>query len=98
MSWKDIQDIQWQSDLFENSEDHDINKRSETSVTSSNCAWEHSISWSHAEVTLSDRTCKSTWKWSSEQDDRQSIQIISIADWVSAHWDDDTTDTHTETD
>ena len=36
VSWKDIQDIQWQSDLSENSESQDINKRSDTSAKNSN--------------------------------------------------------------
>ena len=36
---------------------------------SSDYAWEHSILKSHAEVTLSDETCKNTQKWSNEQDD-----------------------------
>ncbi len=36
---------------------------------SSNCTWKHLILRSHAEVILSDETCRSTWKWSNEQDD-----------------------------
>ncbi len=51
----------------------DINKRSNTSATSSDYAWEHSILRSHAEVTLSDETCRSTWKWSDEQDNWRCI-------------------------
>ncbi len=69
VSWKDIQDIQWQLNLSEDSESHDINKESDTSVMSSDCTWEHSISRDHVEVTLNDRICRSAWKWSSKQDD-----------------------------
>ncbi len=98
MSWKDIQNIQWQSDLSENSENHDINKRSDTSAKSSDCTWEHLILKDHAEVTLSDKTCRSIWKWSSRQDDWRCTWVISITDRASAHWDDDETDAHTETD
>ena len=65
---------------------------------SSNCTWEHSILKSHAEVTLSDKTCRSTWKWSNEQNDWRCIWFISIIDWISMHWSDDKTDAHTETD
>jgi len=90
--WKDIQDIQWQSNLSESNESHDINKRSDTSVTSSDCTWEHLILRSHAEVTLSDKTCRSAWKWSSKQDDWWCTWVVFIADWASAHWDDDVTD------
>ncbi len=64
----------------------------------SDCTWEHSILRSHAEVTLSDRICRSAWKWSSKQDDWWCTWVIFIADWASAHWDDDVTDAHTETD
>jgi len=96
--WKDIQNIQWQSDLSENSESHDINKRSDTSAMNSDCTWEHSISRSHAEVTLSDKTRRSARKWSSRQDDWRCTWVVSIADQASTHWDDDVIDTHTETD
>jgi len=53
---------------------------------------------SHAEVTLSDEICRSTWKWSNEQDDWWYTWFVFIADWASAHWSDDKIDTHTETD
>ncbi len=66
-------------------------------ATSSDCTWEHSILRSHAEVTLSDETCRSTWKWSDEQNDWWCIWFVFIADWTSAHWSDDEIDTYTET-
>ena len=65
---------------------------------SSNCTWEHSILRSHAEATLSDETCRSTWKWSDEQDDWWCTWFVSIVNWASVHWSDDETDIHTETD
>ncbi len=65
---------------------------------SSDYAWEHSISRSHIKVTLSDKTCKSTWKWSNEQNDWWCTQFVFIIDWASTHWSDDKTDAHTETD
>ena len=52
---------------------------------------------SHAEVTLSDETCRSTWKWSDEQNDWWCTWFVFIIDWVSMHWSDDETDAHTET-
>ena len=64
---------------------------------SSNCTWEHSILKSYVEATLSDETCRSTWKWSNEQDDWWCTQFIFIADWVLTHWSDDETDAQTET-
>ncbi len=64
----------------------------------SDCAWEHSILRSHAEVTLSDETCRSTWKWSDEQSDWQCTWFVFIIDWVSMHWSDDKINAHTETD
>ncbi len=63
-----------------------------------NCAWEHLILRSHAEVTLSDETCRSTWKWSNEQDDWWHTWFVFITDWVSTHWSDNKIDAHTETD
>jgi len=51
----------------------------------------------HAEVTLSDETCRSTWKWSDEQNDWWCTWFIFIADWALTHWSDDKIDTHTET-
>jgi len=39
------------------------------SAKSSNCTWEHLILKDHAEVTLSDKIHRSTWKWSSRQND-----------------------------
>ena len=63
---------------------------------SSDCIWEHLILRSHAEATSSDETCKSTWKWSDEQDDWWCTWFVSIADWASAHWNDDEIDIHTE--
>ncbi len=65
---------------------------------SSDCTWEHLILRSHAEVTLSSKICRSTWKWSNEQDDWWCTWFVFIADWASAHWSDDETDAHTETD
>jgi len=56
------------------------------------------ISRSHTEATLSDKTCRNTWKWSDEQDDWRCTWFVFIADWASAHWSDDETDAHTETD
>jgi len=53
---------------------------------------------SHAEVTLSDKTCRNTQKWSDEQNDWWCTWFVFIADWASKHWSDDETDTHTETD
>ncbi len=53
---------------------------------------------SHAEVTLSDETCRSTWKWSDEQDDWQCTWFVFITDWASTHWSDNKTDAHTEID
>ncbi len=50
------------------------------SAMSSDCTWEHSILRSHAEVTLNDETCKSTWKWSNEQNDWWCTWVVSIAD------------------
>jgi len=47
---------------------------------------------------LSDETCRSTWKWSDEQDDWWCTWFIFITDWASAHWSDNKIDTHTETD
>ncbi len=47
---------------------------------------------------MNDRTCRSVWKWSSRQDDWWCTWVIFIADQASAHWDDDETDAHTETD
>jgi len=47
---------------------------------------------------LSDKTCRSTWKWSDEQDNWRCIWFIFIADWASAHWSDNKIDAHTETD
>ncbi len=64
---------------------------------SSDCTWKHLILRSHAEVTLSDKTCKSTQKWSNEQDDWWCTWFVFIADWASMHWSDDKIDTHTET-
>ncbi len=52
---------------------------------SSDCTWEHSILRSHAEVTLNDEICKSTWKWSNEQNDWWCTWVVSIADWASMH-------------
>jgi len=95
---KDIQNVQWQSDLSENNENHNINKRSDTSAMNSNYAWKHSLLKSHAEVALSDKACKSAWKWSNKQDDWRCIQTVAIADQASAYKDSDVTDTHTETD
>ncbi len=66
-------------------------------ATSSDCTWKHSILKSHDEVTLNDKTCRSTWKWSDEQDDWWHIQFVSTADWALTHWSDDETDAHTET-
>ncbi len=63
-----------------------------------NCTWEHSILRNHVEVTLSDKTCKSTWKWSDEQSDWWCIWFVFIADWALMHWSDDEIDIHTETD
>jgi len=98
VSWKDIQDIQWQSNLFENNESHDINKRSDTSAMNSDCIWEYLISRNHAEVTLNNRTRRSAQKWSNRQDDWWCTWVIFIADQASAHWNDDVTDVYTETD
>ncbi len=64
----------------------------------SDCTWEHSILRSHAKVTLSDETCRSTWKWSDEQDDWWCTWFVSIADWALMHWSDDEIDAHTEID
>ncbi len=63
----------------------------------SDCTWKHLILRSYAEVTLNDKTCKSTWKWSNEQDDWWCTQFVFITDWASMHWSDDKTDAHTET-
>ncbi len=68
------------------------------STTSLDYTWKHSILRSHAEVTLSNKTCRSTWKWSDEQDDWWYIWFIFIVDWMLMHWSDDKIDTHTETD
>ncbi len=65
---------------------------------SSDYTWEHLILRSHTKVTLSDETCRSTWKWSNEQDDWWCTWFVFIADWASAHWSDDKTDAHTEID
>ena len=65
---------------------------------SSDCTWEYLILRSHAEAILSDKTCRSTWKWSNEQDDWQHTQFVSIADWASTHWSDNKINIHTETD
>ncbi len=65
---------------------------------SSDCTCEHSILRSHAEVTLNDKICRSAWKWSSKQNDWWYTWFVSIADWALAHWSDDETDAHTETD
>ncbi len=65
---------------------------------SSDCTWEHLILRSHAEATLSDETCRSTTKWSNEQDDWRCTWFISITDWASMHWSDDKTNAHTEID
>ncbi len=63
---------------------------------SSDCTWEHLILRSHAEATLNDETCRSTWKWSNEQDNWQCTKFVFIADWASMHWSDDKTDTYTK--
>jgi len=47
---------------------------------------------------LSDETCKSTQKWSNEQDDWWCTWFIFIADWALTHWNDNKIDAHTETD
>jgi len=65
-------------------------------VTSSDCTWEHSILKSHAEVTLSDKTCRSAQKWSSRQNNWWCTWVVSIVDQASAYWNNDATDTHTE--
>ena len=65
---------------------------------SSDCTWEHLILRNYAEVTLNDKTCKSTWKWSDEQNDWWCTWFIFITDWASMHWNNDKTDAHTETD
>ncbi len=62
----------------------------------SDCTWKHLILKSHAEVILNDKTCKSTWKWSDEQNDWWYTWFVSITDWASVHWSDDETDAHTE--
>ncbi len=64
----------------------------------SDCAWEHSLLKSHAEVVLNDETCKSAWKWSDKQDNWWCTQTVTIADQASAYEDSDATDTHTKTD
>ncbi len=65
---------------------------------SSNCTQEHLILKSHAEATLNDETCRSTQKWSNEQDDWWCTQFVFIADWISTHWSDNKIDAYTETD
>jgi len=60
--------------------------------------WKHLILRSHAEVTLSSKTCRSTWKWSDEQNDWWCTQFVFITDWALTHWSDDKIDAHTETD
>ncbi len=65
---------------------------------SSDYTWKHLILRSHAEATLSNETCRNTWKWSNEQNDWQRTWFVSIADWTSTHWSDDKIDAHTETD
>ncbi len=52
---------------------------------------------SHTEVTLSDKICRSTWKWSNKQDDWWCTWFIFIVDWALMHWSDDKIDAHTET-
>ncbi len=63
-----------------------------------NCTWEHLTLKSHAKVTLSDETCRSTQKWSDEQDDWWCTWFVSIIDWASMHWSDNKIDIYTETD
>ncbi len=63
-----------------------------------NHAWEHLILRSHAEAILNNEICRSTWKWSDEQDDWWHTWFVFIADWASTHWSDDKIDAHTETD
>ncbi len=48
---------------------------------------------------MSDETCRSTWKWSNEQDDWWCTWFVFdfIADWALMHWSDDKIDVHTET-
>ncbi len=65
---------------------------------SSDYTWEHLILRSHAEVTLSDETCRSTWKWSDKQNDWWCTWFIFITDWALMHWSDNKIDAHTETD
>ncbi len=65
---------------------------------SSDCTWKHLILKSHAEVILSDKTCRNTRKWSDEQDDWWCTWFVFITDWALIHWSDDKIDTHTETD
>ncbi len=67
------------------------------SAMSLNHAWKHLILRSHAKVTLSDKICRSTWKWSDKQDDWWYTWFIFIADWASMHWSNDEIDAHTET-
>ncbi len=63
---------------------------------SSDHAWKHLILKSYAEATLNSKICRSTWKWSDEQNDWWHIWFVFIADWVSMHWSDDKIDIHTE--
>ncbi len=64
---------------------------------SSSCTWKHLILKSYTETTLSDKICRSTWKWSDEQNDWWCIWFVFIIDWASMHWSDNKIDAHTET-
>ena len=64
----------------------------------SDCTWKYSISRNHAEVTLSNETCKNTQKWSDKQNDWRCTWFVSITDWASTHWSDNKINAHTETD
>ncbi len=64
----------------------------------SDCTWKHLILKSHAEVTLSDKICRNTQKWSDKQDNWWYTWFVSIIDWMSMYWSDDKIDAHTEID